>query len=576
MKRLWVWVFVLGAAPQDEPDRSPHDLALSADGRWALTANRTSDSVSLVDLAEGKVLAEARVGRRPFAVALRGATAVVTNWLSDTVSVLDVSPPRLAVTATIPVGDEPRGAALAADGATAYVAVSGEDAVAVVDLRERKVAARIAAGDEPWFLALTPDGKRLAAGNSLSGDVSVIDVAERKLLYSVPVEGRNLRQMAVSPDGAWAYVPHITDRGFPTTLANIERGMVIDNRVARVPLTGPGPRTGLALDLKDLGGPDPESVALSPDGEKMAVVAGGFRTLYLLRFPLPFKEAPGEFLEPKLHKDKERYKRVFGLKGRPVAARFLPDGRTIAVANYLGNEIQIVDWDAADVVRSIPLGGPAKPSLARTGEAIFYDGNRSWHAWFSCHTCHTDGHTNGGVYDTFNDGKAGNPKKVLSLRGVSRTGPWTWHGYQKDLGQSVLGSFNKTMAASVATPEDVRAVLEFLRSLDFVPPAGERTEAAVRGEAVFRGKACDACHAPPDYTSDEPYLVGLESPEDAYKGFNPPSLRGVSTRGPYLHDARARTLEEVLQKHHRPSKLSGKPDLTPEELADLLAFLRSL
>ena len=39
---------------------------------------------------------------------------------------------------------------------------------------------------------------------------------------------------------------------------------------------------------------------------------------------------------------------------------------------------------------------------------------------------------------------------------------------------------------------------------------------------------------------------------------------------------RAKTLEEVFEQHHRPSKLSGKPDFTPAELADLLAFLRSL
>jgi CxxC motif-containing protein (DUF1111 family) len=50
----------------------------------------------------------------------------------------------------------------------------------------------------------------------------------------------------------------------------------------------------------------------------------------------------------------------------------------------------------------------------------------------------------------------------------------------------------------------------------------------------------------------------------------------VGTRGPYLHDGRARTLEEVLQKHHRPSRLNGRPDFTPEELADLVTFLKSL
>ena len=93
---------------------------------------------------------------------------------------------------------------------------------------------------------------------------------------------------------------------------------------------------------------------------------------------------------------------------------------------------------------------------------------------------------------------------------------------------------------------------------------------------MFKSRACGSCHAPPDYTSDEVFVVGLEDKGDRYKGFNPPPLRGVTTRGPWLHDGRARTLEEVLQKHHRPQAVNGKADLSPEELQDLLAFLRSL
>ena len=101
-------------------------------------------------------------------------------------------------------------------------------------------------------------------------------------------------------------------------------------------------------------------------------------------------------------------------------------------------------------------------------------------------------------------------------------------------------------------------------------------DAAKRGEAVFRAKACDTCHVPPLYADKEVTLTGLESKDDAFKGFNPPSLHGVGRRAPYLHDSRAKTLEEVLEKHHRPSQLTGKEDLTAEELRDLAAFLRSL
>jgi hypothetical protein len=66
------------------------------------------------------------------------------------------------------------------------------------------------------------------------------------------------------------------------------------------------------------------------------------------------------------------------------------------------------------------------------------------------------------------------------------------------------------------------------------------------------------------------------SPDDVFKGFNPPSLRGVTQRGPWLHDGRAKSLDEMLLPRHRPLKLNGMADLSPAELAELLVFLRSL
>jgi len=576
MKKLWIAVLLLGAAAQAERDRSPGDLALSPDGRWALTANRTSDSVSLVDLSQGKVAVEIAVGRNPFGIGWQGARAVVANWRDDSVTILDVVPPSLSVAATIPVGNEPRGVALSPDGTRAYVVLSGDNAVDVLDLKPAKVVARIPVGSEPWYAALSPDGARLAVGNAFSGDVSVIDTASLKVASTIPLKGRSLRHIAVSPDGAYAYVAHIADRGASTTLQNIERGLVLDNRVARVPFAG-GVREAMGLDTRGFGAGDPEGVAISPDGKRMAVTLGGIRNVLLLTLPLPFKAEPGEFLDDSLLKDESRCKRVSGLRGRPLGCAFTPDGKSVVIANYLGNEVQIVDWEIGDIVRSIPLGGPKEPSLARQGEKVFYDAFRCWHEWYSCNTCHSDGHTNGGIYDTFNDGKYGNPKKTLSLRGVSKTGPWTWHGHQADLRQALQGSFTKTMARPGLTAQELSAVVAYVGTLDFAPPPrGLPAGAVARGEAVFKEKACDACHAAPTYTINESMLVGLEAPDDVFKGYNPPTLRGVTKRGPWLHDGRAKTLEEVLLQLHRPLKLNGKPDLTPAELSDLLAFLRSL
>ena len=63
-------------------------------------------------------------------------------------------------------------------------------------------------------------------------------------------------------------------------------------------------------------------------------------------------------------------------------------------------------------------------------------------------------------------------------------------------------------------------------------------------------------------------------------GFNVPSLLGVSMGGPYLHNGAAETLEELLDptgdfgNHLRAGNQVFSP--TDDELADLIAFLRSI
>ena len=231
-------------------DRSPSDLALSADGTFALTANTGSNSVSLVDIKAGRVLAEARAGSAPFCVALArdGKSAVVTNRLADNITLFSVTPGSLQAEATIAVGDEPRGIALSADGRTAYVALAGESALAFVSLPRRRVETRLPVGEEPWHVGLSPDGRRLAVGGARSQDVSLVDVGTRAIVGTVKLRGHNVRHIAISPDGAWAYVPNIAERGRPATRENIDMGWVVGNRLSRVPLPEEGPREAIALD----------------------------------------------------------------------------------------------------------------------------------------------------------------------------------------------------------------------------------------------------------------------------------------------------------------------------------------
>src|SRR5262249_20637843 len=148
------------------------------------------------------------------------------------------------------------------------------------------------------------------------------------------------------------------------------------------------------------------------------------------------------------------------------------------------------------------------------GEMLFFDARRSHDGWFSCHSCHTDGHTNGLLNDNLGDNSYGAPKRVLSLLGTKDTGPWAWNGRMPDLESQVRKSVRTTMHGPDLSGEQVKDLAAFLRSLRpppaLDPIAGPADEAARRrGQDVFHKHACDSCHTPPAYTSAKVYHVGL-------------------------------------------------------------------
>ncbi|MBB4301824.1 cytochrome c peroxidase [Rhodobium orientis] len=131
--------------------------------------------------------------------------------------------------------------------------------------------------------------------------------------------------------------------------------------------------------------------------------------------------------------------------------------------------------------------------------------------------------------------------------------------------------------------------------------------AAVSGFKLFRGKAeCAACHrigaASALFTDGKFHDTGIawrnaqtgsaeadrgreEATErifDRYR-IKTPSLRNVALTAPYMHDGSVATLEQVVRfyagggvPHKTLSPLIGPIDLSDKEIADLVAFLKSL
>jgi cytochrome c peroxidase len=569
-----------------QPHRSPMDVALLPGGRLALTANHTADSLSLVDLSAGKVLTELPCGRKPVAVACSpdGRHAAVSNLWSGTLTLFDVEGTTIKPAGVLSVGIQPHGLVFSAKEQV-YVALAGSDEIAVLDWNRRKLVRRWPAPREPRHLTLSPDGRFLAAASSRSAQVRLWDAASGKLVWTRKCEDAfNLRGLVFTPDSKALICAHVVKRSFPVSRENIDKGWVTDSRLTRLPLDARAVPAleQVALDKHGQAVGDPHGIAFDPSGHSVAVTAGGTHEMLVFEAAaLPWSGGdPGDFIDDRLTKNDGKLRRL-PLEGRPLALAFLPDSHQAVVATYLRDELQIVDVRAGRVVRTIPLGCPKHPALARQGEALFYDARRSHNQWFSCHTCHVDGHTCGLTFDTLNDDSYGNPKLTPSLRGVARTAPWTWHGWQKDLGAAVEKSYTQTMFGPKPSAEEIRAVVAFLGTLEHPPNPHrdadkDRSAAVKRGQALFTGAAqCSRCHAPPEYTSSHTYDVKLEEDGSPYRRWNPPSLRGLWQRSPFLHDGSAATLEELLQGPHAPEKLGGHA-LSVEQRRDLVAFLESL
>jgi DNA-binding beta-propeller fold protein YncE len=574
------------AAPFADQDRSPVDLVLSPDGAWLATANQTSDSVSLVRVADGQVVSEVSVGRKPNAIVLHpdGEHLLVSCGWSGEMHWLRRNAWNLEPVGKVALRGEPHGIAIDSQGLFAYVALTALDQVAIVDLLQKSVVARLEVGRWPRYLALSPDGQRLVVGVAGERGIAVVDVPTRTLLHTDRFIGLNIGHLKMTADSRYAYFPWMVYRRNPITPGNIRLGWVMASRIARMPLNVPARREAMSLDPPGKAIADPHGLDLTRDEQRLVVSAAGTQELLVYRVSdLPLQaEGSSDHVPAELAADKDRFDRI-ELGGRPLGLRIGPDDRTVYIANYLLNTVQVVDLQKRALTRSIPLGSASQLTAERRGEAIFHDGRRSLDQWYSCYSCHYEGGTNAVVMDTLNDKSAFTFKSVPALYHLGETGPWTWHGWQVDLVDAMHKSLTDTMQGPEPKLEDQQDLAAYLRTLAPPPnpyrnPDGSLTVEAERGRLLFESSVagCATCHRGPYFTDGEIHDVGLGKSADRLKGFNTPSLIGVYRKTTLLHDGRASTLEQVLTGPHAPQHVAGTRALTEQERKDLIAYLQSL
>ena len=246
----------------------PAGVAVTLNGRFAYVANQLSNSVSVISAASNTIVATIPVASFPREVAITpdGAFAYVTGSAGSTISVIATatntvvnaipisSPFMIALAPSGNLGYVTHGAlvngvtvintvtnsivtnipipvdvtlapAVAPNGAFLYVtclSFTTGPKLAVIDTATNTVVDLVPLpGTFPPGVAITPDGARAYVTNNGGGvccgggggvsSVSVIDTATRTEVARLSV-GSSPNGVAVTPDGAFAYVTDLGDR----------------------------------------------------------------------------------------------------------------------------------------------------------------------------------------------------------------------------------------------------------------------------------------------------------------------------------------------------------------------------
>ncbi len=557
---------------QELPSRTrrPIALQLGPQENYLYAANRNSGTLTVVDVDTSTVITELQIGQRlSHLVRLPQGGLLATDELSHELVLMHGNGAEVTVDQRLKVPAYPVSVALAADGRSGTVASLWSRRLAFLEFTDQGRAELIEVLDLPFAprcqLYVNED-QRLIVADSHAGRLAIIDPVRHKLLHVRELPGHNIRGLGVSSNGQMLIVAHQMLNELAHTVRNdVHWGLLMSNDLRWLRLDGVLTREA---DLYEGAHMHPLGRAGSATGDPAGLAVAGNGSVIV---------SLGGVEEVAIGNEEDFSLQRVSVGKRPTAIAVTGDAKRAFVANTFSDTISVVDLKERETSGEIALGPAYKLSLAERGEQLFFDASLSHDSWMSCNSCHTDGHTNGLLNDNFSDASFGAPKRVMSLLGRAQTAPFAWNGSAKDLDTQIRNSISQTMQSD-HDPKDgeVAAIAAYLETLQPPPSIDEargqqNPDAIARGRELFTSLKCSNCHAPPTYTTPKTYQVNL-SDKLGNDRFNPPTLLGVGQRGPYFHDGRAKALADVLRTFgHQLDH-----ELEDQELADLLAFLRSL
>ena len=210
----WFLLFCLStpAIAQQAP-WAQSDTAISSHDR-VYTADQTSNTVSVIDPAENKLLGVIRLGD-PVPGALSplykgqllvhglgyspdSKTLAVVSVGSNSVTLIDTATNK--VKGVVYVGRSPHEPFFTPNGRELWVTVRGENYVSVIDPAQMKETRRIELANGPGMTMFGPDGKYAFVCSSFTPELAVIDVASHKIVKRLPQVSPFSPNIAVTPE----------------------------------------------------------------------------------------------------------------------------------------------------------------------------------------------------------------------------------------------------------------------------------------------------------------------------------------------------------------------------------------
>lgn len=588
---------------------SPAALAVSSDGKRVYIALDDLDEVVEADTATRQILRRLPLAGRPFGLALDAHSERLFVACRDADEVVVVDRREWRVVERIGVGSAPVALAFCRTkaGDRLIVANSISDDASVLALSPLRELSRPQTGREPYSVGVAGDGSVAFVANRLAVPQHYLALPESELTLIDPVRGRVLQRtpmlsahlsegVATVPGRQWALAPIIKVRNLVpiTQVANgwvMSCGLVISDHQGNV--------LQMPLDEANDYFADPSGIVVDPSGIRAYVASGGSDVVSVLDL-----ERMAEWLYRADEAAKAAAVDDLTLSAEYVLARIptgrnprhvalSPDGRTLYVSERLDDSVLLVDTGTLKAAGRIILGPGGLDDPIRRGERVFTKAAHTFQRQFSCRSCHPDGHVDGLSYDFDGDGIGDNMLDNRSLLGLAGTAPFKWIGKNPTLEVQCGPRFARVLMRTSPIPSaDLKDLSMFLQAQP--PPRWERrrgkplTPAQERGRKIFfasvtsegkvipRERRCHTCHRPPLFTNRLPSDIGTRGPRDSTSMFDTPHLLGIAHSAPYLHDGRAKTLEELWTLYQTNDLHGVSSYMNKHQLNDLVEYLKTL